>query len=146
LNRHGGERVDSEILAYGFRFCIASQQQTRILNTAHNPGATTSAGNVLKELGLLRRWPAGGGFHLERHELGHAIYLAVTDQIGAADAQASMKRAGLANNYIAGLHNHHPAALDLRGLPGPTRADVVAPEPGVARAAGQENALLYSVF
>ena len=68
-------RVNTEILAYGFRFCIASQHRLRILNTAHNPSATANRVDVIDELGLLRRWPAGGGLHLQRHELGHAFDL-----------------------------------------------------------------------
>jgi hypothetical protein len=82
--------VNTESLAYGFRFCIASQQQTRILNAAHDPCASTNGVDVIYELGLLRRWPAGGRFDLERHELGHPIHHPITDQIRAANAQTRM--------------------------------------------------------
>jgi hypothetical protein len=142
--------VNTKILAHGFRFCIASQQRLCVFYAPHDPCAPTSTGDVLKELHLLRRWPAGGGFYLQRHELRYAIHLAVTDQIARSDAQASVQRAALADHYIARAERSGDRLAvswrDLGGLTGPTGADVVAPEPGVTGAAGQENALLYSVF
>ena len=123
-----------------------TEHRSRILNTAHDPSATAHSVDVIYELGLLRRWPAGGTLHLQRHELSHAINHPVTDQIGAADAQSSVQRPALAHDNVTRLHSHHPAALDLDGLPSPAGADVVAPQPGAAGTAGQEDALLDFVF
>lgn len=123
-----------------------TEHRLRILNAAHNPSAPANSVDVIYELGLLRRCPAGRGLHLQRHELGHAINHPITDKIRAANAQARMERPALAHDDVTGLHSHHPAALNLDGLACPARADVVAPQPGAAGTAGQEDSLLGGVF
>jgi hypothetical protein len=77
-----------------------TEHRSRILNAAHNPSAPAHSVDVIYELGLLRGRPAGGGLHLQRYELGHAINHPVTDQIRAANAQARMKRPALADHHV----------------------------------------------
>ena len=101
---------------------------------------------MIQELHLLRRWPAGGTLHLQRHELGDAIHLAVADQVGRSDAQTSVQRPALADHHVTRperlRHSAQIPACDLGRLPGPAGADVVAPEPDAAAAVGKLDLLL----
>ena len=84
---------------------------------------------MIQELHLLLGGPAGGALDLQRHELGDAIHLAVTNQIGAANAQPSVQRPALADHHItraqAGGDGAQIPACDLGRLPGPAGADLL---------------------
>jgi hypothetical protein len=61
-----------------------------------------------------------------------------------------MERPALADHHVTGAEGLRDGLAvswrDLRGLTSPAGADVVAPEPGGAGAAGELDPLLYFVF
>jgi hypothetical protein len=57
-----------------------------ICNAPNYRRATSSGSDVVKEPDLFSRGATCCGFHLQRYELSQVTDLAVTDQVGAADA------------------------------------------------------------